>query len=292
MSYEIVKNYRHNETLRNSFNYLAKETFCGLDFEPWYQTGFWNEKYIPYSVVKDETVIANVSVNLIDCTLNSAAKHYIQLGTVMTDKNYRNQGYSRILMEEVLKDFSDCDGFYLYANDEVLDFYPKFGFVKTDEYRFRTNIDQAEKTSSFAKPVPMKNKEDWTNFLNKKENLKSNGIIQFDTDDLLMFYLTQFMQDNVFFIESLNAYAIAEQEDDVLILHEVFSEKPVDLITVCQSFENVKTVEFAFTPSNIESIQNLEKYKYEEEDTTFFTLGGTITSDLQTILSFPQITHA
>ena len=31
---EIIKNYRHNEALRRSFNALAEKTF-GLNFENW-----------------------------------------------------------------------------------------------------------------------------------------------------------------------------------------------------------------------------------------------------------------
>ena len=58
-------------------------------------------------------------------------KNYIQLGTIMTDKNYRNQGLSKYLMNIVLKEFSEKnDEVYLFANDSVLYFYPKFGFQK------------------------------------------------------------------------------------------------------------------------------------------------------------------
>lgn len=48
----MVKNYKENEALRLSFNGLAGKTF-GLDFEDWYQNGFWKENYIPYSIVED-----------------------------------------------------------------------------------------------------------------------------------------------------------------------------------------------------------------------------------------------
>ena len=37
--YEIVKHYRDNKALRDSFNALAEKTF-GLNFEGWYQNGF------------------------------------------------------------------------------------------------------------------------------------------------------------------------------------------------------------------------------------------------------------
>lgn len=59
---DIIKNYRDNAKLRRSFNALAGKTF-GLNFEDWYQNGFWGDDYNPYSVVLNVEVVANVSVN-------------------------------------------------------------------------------------------------------------------------------------------------------------------------------------------------------------------------------------
>ena len=46
-NFHIEKNYRNNDALRASFNRLAEKTF-GLNFENWYQNGFWQDNYIPY----------------------------------------------------------------------------------------------------------------------------------------------------------------------------------------------------------------------------------------------------
>ena len=44
-------------------------------------------------------------------------------------------------METVLSDWRDCsDGIYLFANDSVLDFYPKFGFCPMGEYQVSVNV--------------------------------------------------------------------------------------------------------------------------------------------------------
>ena len=63
--YKINKYYRDNDILRKSFNELAKDTFC-LDFEDWYQNGYWKDNYIPYSVTDNDRVVANASVNIMD----------------------------------------------------------------------------------------------------------------------------------------------------------------------------------------------------------------------------------
>ena len=124
----IVKNIRDDAALRSSFNRLAEKTF-DLNFENWYQNGYWKENYIPYAAVREGQVIANVSVNPMTFSENGILHHYIQLGTVMTDSAFRGQGLCRLLMEAVEKDWADrAEAIYLFANDTVLDFYPRFGF--------------------------------------------------------------------------------------------------------------------------------------------------------------------
>lgn len=68
---------------------------------------------------------------------NGVEKNYIQIGTVMTDKAYRRQGLAKKLMDHVVKQYKDsCDGFYLFANLDTVDFYDMCGFSKETEYRY------------------------------------------------------------------------------------------------------------------------------------------------------------
>jgi len=66
-----------------------------LSFESWYQLGYWNQNYIPYTLFEGGKALANVSVNQMN--FNIIGKNYsaVQIGTVMTDENYRCQGLCR-----------------------------------------------------------------------------------------------------------------------------------------------------------------------------------------------------
>ena len=155
----LQKDYRNNDRLRASFNELAKKTFA-LDFEDWYQNGYWTHKYNPYSMVEDGKVVANVSVNLTDYIWKGKRFHFIQLGTVMTDENYRNRGLIRQIMDEIDKEYTGkVDGMFLFANDSVVDFYPKFGFHKAEEYRYEKDVANTQECS--VERVPMEDKKDW-----------------------------------------------------------------------------------------------------------------------------------
>ncbi len=77
-TYKFIKDYKNNNNYRLSFNNLAKKTF-GIDFEEWYQQGFWNENYICYSYVNNNKVISNVSLNTMELIIDGKIQKAIQM---------------------------------------------------------------------------------------------------------------------------------------------------------------------------------------------------------------------
>lgn len=285
---ELVKAYRKNGALRKSFNALAGRIY-GLDFEDWYQNGFWKEAYIPYSVVEDGEVVANVSVNITDFMWNGSKRHFIQLGTVMTDERYRNRGYSRRLMEEIEKDYAGVDGVYLFANDSVLDFYPKFGFKKASEYGYEKEIF-ADRERSIHK-IPMREKRVWDGFAKIVEKSVPCGrFAMMGNSGLILFYVTKFMQENVYYSKKHKAYLIAEEDGDEIFIHAVFSETPVEPSEAARAFGGgVRKIRLGFTPEHAEGYTMTE---VKEEDTTLFLKGDGFQCWLADRLMFPTLAHA
>ena len=144
MPYRLVwgAQLRENAALRQSFFSLAEQIF-GISFAEWHRGGYWQQSYLPYALVEGEEVVANVSVNTMEFLRFGERKRYVQLGTVMTAPRFRGQGLARQLLEHVLLEWeSCCQGIYLYANDTVLNFYPKFGFQPQEEYAFFFPLSQ------------------------------------------------------------------------------------------------------------------------------------------------------
>ena len=100
-------------SLRHELNALTQETF-GFDFEGWVTNGYYEGDYIPYSYEEDGKLIANVSANRMEFVQNGKEKFYIQLGTVMTRKEFRNQGHARRLMENVLAGMRENATAFIY----------------------------------------------------------------------------------------------------------------------------------------------------------------------------------
>ncbi|MBQ4524008.1 MAG: GNAT family N-acetyltransferase [Lachnospiraceae bacterium] len=287
--YEMMKNYKENEALRLSFNELAGKTF-GLDFEDWYQNGFWRENYVPYSFVENGKVIANVSVNITDILWNGEIKKLIQLGTVMTEETHRNKGLIRQLMEEVEKDYgTEVDGMYLFANDSVVEFYPKFGYKKVLEYQYSKEVEiTGEQTM---KQVLMDNAEQWERLEKAMNENTFHG--QFDmvnNNGLYMFYVSKFMQECVYYQEETDTYVIAEVDGNELMIHSIFSKKQVELDDIINAFgKEIKKVVLGFVPKDASGYQVTE---VEEEDTTLFVKEAAMEGFTGKKLMFPTLAHA
>ncbi len=286
MTIEI--NYRDNESLRYSFNELAGKVFGGLNFEGWYRNGFWKDNYIPYSVAADGKIVSNVSVNTCDMNDDGRIVKLIQLGTVMTDPDYRGRGYARMLIEKIIEDYENkVDGIYLFANDSVVDFYPKFGFRKSREFQFSKAVNNdAERTAQL---VPMSEKRDWdkmVQILNKTE--QNAKMYMVSNSGLYMFYLSQFMQENTFYIADCDSYAIAEIESDTLILHAVIGSGAIDRVISAFGKEITKVI-LAFTPNDS---TGYDKSEVVEEDTHLFVRGKFFDDTTDDEFMFQAITHA
>lgn len=285
---EIIKHYRNDQALRQSFNRLAEATF-GLNFENWYQNGFWGDAYDPYSVVADGEVVANVSLNRTDMVIKGERKKLYQLGTVMTAPEYRGKGYIRAIMAEIERDTQDADGVYLFANDSVLDFYPKFGFIKGTEHCYFKPVSQ--QTPMTAKQVPMDSRESWQELAAAMEESDILTDCQaVDNPGLVFFYVSQFMQECIYYLEAENAWAIAEQEEGNLLLHAVFAPQSIELEAVTAAFgPSVTQVTLGFTPKDRDGWQCRE---YHEEDCTFFAKGPIFDGFPEKKLRIPSLSHA
>lgn len=303
--FELRKAYQSDSALRHSFNQLAEQIF-GLDFEDWYQNGYWGENYIPYSIVANGEVVANVSVNLMVFFRGEEKKHFIQLGTVMTREGYRNQGLIRRLMEEIEKDYGEkTEGMYLFANDSVLSFYPKFGYEKETEYQYSKKIHLCGERTALQ--VPMKEKKDWDKLEQAiRKSVRHSRFEMVDNIQLIMFYITKFMQENVYYIEECNSYVVAEIEEENLFIHAVYCNASTDkdstvndnlgilkhtvLDSVIEAFgKEIRMVTLGFTPIDEKEYTVSE---IQEDDTALFVKGKGLTDLKKCKLMFPTLSHA
>lgn len=286
---DVMKNYRDNAALRRSFNELAGKTF-GLDFEDWYQNGFWGDDYNPYSVVKDGRVVANVSVNKTDFRFEGGIRHFLQLGTVMTEETCRHRGYIRAIMEQIEADYSGkVDGIYLFANDSVLDFYPRFGFHKSKEYQYSIQLHNTGICKFL--PLSMDGPAAWQQLVQAMERSVFHGRLDMaGNSGLMFFYVTKFLRESVYYHAPSDTYVIAERKEQKVLLHNVFSGTLTRLSEILALFgEDTRQVALGFTPADSTGFQVTE---IRQEDCTFFVKGDALKILEQEKLRIPSLSHA
>lgn len=250
ITYGFAKNFKHDQEIRASFNKLTEATF-GFNFEEWYINGYWGDNYIPYSLLHNNKVISNVSVSKIEFIIENEKKVGIQIGTVMTDTEYRRRGLSKFIMEQVINEWKEQSDFiYLFANDSVLDFYPKFNFEIVDEYQYSKSLNISN-TQSLFKKLNIEDKNDKELLIGTINNsIPVSKLSMRNNTSLIMFYCLSFKKDSIYYIEKLNTAIIMDIEDDTLYLSDVFSKERVKLNDVIQLITNetIKRVILGFTP--------------------------------------------
>ncbi len=276
---------RDDERARAGFFALAKKVF-GLDFARWHALGWWGDDYIPYTLYDGDRAASNVSANVIRTRLRGQEKRFIQLGTVMTDPDYRGRGLARRLMETVLDRYAPvCDGIYLYANDSASDFYPKFGFIPAEEHACARPVSPS---GAMIRKMDMDDPCDQALLLSRHgEGNPFSALPLLNNTGLLMFYCAQFLKDCVY--EVPGAVAVAEYDGDGVLLYDVFGGGTLDETLSALAREDTRTCTLGFSPF---SQEGFEVRPRPEEGTTLFVLDGKENPFARDRLMFPLLSHA
>ena len=288
-NYGFVKNFKDDQEIRASFNGLTEATF-EFNFENWYLNGYWNDNYIPYSLLYKNEVISNVSVSKMEFIIENEKKVGIQIGTVMTDEKYRHRGLIRFIMENVINEWKDQSDFiYLFANESVLSFYQKFNFETVDEYQYSKSVDTSN--TQPLKRLNMADKND-TAFLIEAINTSApiSKISMRNNASLIMFYCMSFMKNSIYYIEKFKAVVIADIEGDILYLNDVFSKVPVELddLIRAMSCESINRVVLGFTPFDVTDYQR----SLLKTGDTLFVIKDKVNYFKTNKWMFPVLSHA
>ena len=290
---ELISNYMRDDKYRHLLNDLPRKVF-GFDFEGWVTDGYFEGDYIPYSYLVEGKIVSNVSANRMKFVQNGSERSYIQIGTVMTDPDYRKQGLAAKLMKHVIEEYAkDCDGIYLFGNLNALDFYRKLGFKELNQYRYSVKAEfcQSEKMEEAFKPVNDMDEGIKKKYLDLVRNsYPHSSFEQTNKYGLQMFYTAGF--DNVFYCDALECFIVLEQEDGVC-LQSVLCGKRIALKDVIRRIESEDCkIRLGFVPLD-EDMVICESEIYDgADDYRLFYMGEELESIEKERLYFPDLSHA
>lgn len=274
--FQLVENYRDEKVLRNNFFEFVNKIFPGLSFNEWYKSGYWTDKYIPYSLVANNQIVSNVSISKMNICIEGKFVCGIQFGTVGTLPEFRKLGLSKYLMEIVLEKYKDStELFFLFANDSVLEFYPKFGFERLTEvvYQLNSNIP---KPNYDARKLNMNNHSEFTlikELTSKRLMLtKIFGATYFDF--ITMWHIINVYSKNLYYLEKEQIIFIYTLNNTRLHIWDIIFTNSFDILLVLPKIilsENVESIYFHFPPDQVKF--NYDKI-LEDQESLFFVKGN------------------
>ncbi|MFW9842891.1 MAG: GNAT family N-acetyltransferase, partial [Candidatus Thorarchaeota archaeon] len=244
---------------------FMRTVFPGVEFEEWYRRGFWRDTYIPYSVVADGRIVSNVSAAEMKLLVGGREVTGVQIGAVGTIPEFRKRGLSRRLMEHVLEKYCDsADLCFLFANDTVLEFYPRFAFRRCDEVRF---LSESTHPKSLC-PSRRLNIHDTSDVALVADLLRRRLPITqrfgaVDYDHITWWHILNIYPDNLYYVEEEEVLFIITERAGTLHIHDVIHAAPTNLISVLPEIiprKELHGVVYEFPPDEL-------RYAYDRTET-------------------------
>lgn len=268
INYQYLKNCQYNDELMESYFELTQKIFH-FDLKDWRKAGFWQDKYIPHSLICNNKVIANISASIMNLQLEGKDIQAVQLGSVGVLPDYRGKGLSKILMDKVLEEYKSHPLVFLFARNGVSQFYQKFGFRRFDESLPFISLEniwkrtEAEKISINSQHIKrlLEVRLQRSSILDAREN-----------PSIYWFHLMYNFSENIYYIEGKDVIFIAEYKDDAVYVYDVLSEKDITFDEIKSYVVEPKTkkVVFHFTPDwlrinyDVVTIEGNALYAYGE----------------------------
>lgn len=291
-TYTLHIAYQANETLRKSFNAMTFD-FWEFTFEPYYLSGYWDDSCLIFSLFEEETIVAHTTLSLFHTHTPEKQLFLGQLGTVMTAPTHTKQGLSRFLMEYIFDAYRDqLDGYFLFANETVLDFYPKFGFVAVPEFQASKKF-QKQPSAHEIRRLNLTNDSDLQLFQHYLKH--GQTACRFDTRSygLAHFYCyanADFgFADSIYVIPELETLLLAQQEEDNLLIYQVYylNENQVDKAFNVLATESTTQITLGYTPTTGDYVF----HPYREEDLTLFVTSSLLPYFTAQQTMIPLLSH-
>ncbi len=274
---EIVFCNHNDPDYQRGLNALLSKVFFSFDF--WFALHLWDAQYESYAIVEDGQFVSNICVFKSRILLRGQEHLALSIGAVCTLPDYRGRGYSRMLMEHIIARYPGVP-MYLSANQSVVDFYPRFGFLRVAE-RLPVSACCVDNATSAVRITP----QDVRQYLADRRNL-SEMLDMRNSFPLSMFHLHSGAYDNMLYtLPALGALLVAEQNGETLHIVGLFAKRELTWAQLAPHlpFSDVRRVTFGFMPDRLDIPYAMEP---DPNPNIWFARG--VKSDVEG-LKFPEL---
>jgi predicted N-acetyltransferase YhbS len=250
MSLEMIRIDAETNEWHEPFLGFVPRIFPGVDFRLWYARCGWPPSFVVRALVEGTEIVSSVARSAMQVVVGGRPCSAWQLGTVGTLAERRGRGFAARLLREVLAQAA-AEPLFLFANDTVLDFYPRFGFERAEEHGFvverrvRPAPDRARRLE-LGEPEHRRLVERLgASALPVTERF---GARNYGTT--LLWHLTYSHPEDVYYLDDQAAVIVARASGDVLTVYDVVAEHAFDLGAALPRVieREIARFEFGFTP--------------------------------------------
>ncbi|MGO0999631.1 GNAT family N-acetyltransferase [Lysobacter sp. CA196] len=228
--------------------------FRQADFRRWCEWRQWGEDYRAFCIVGyDGRVLANASVSRMRLRVEGREVVGYQLGAVGCLPQTRGQGLARRAMQAALG-YCGSTPVFLFANDSVLDFYPRFGFAAAPQSLFEASLQAEPAGDGRGATLDLSDDDTRADFLRlaAAASAVSERFAACDYGRIATWYAANGYASPLIRLDH-DTWVFAEVEDGVLTIEDVFATRPFDLSAALPHLigQPIHTVRFGFTPERL-----------------------------------------
>jgi GNAT superfamily N-acetyltransferase len=243
----------HTDTAwHEAFLEFVPQVFPRISFRRWYQHGGWTERYSACALVEGDRILANASLNRMQIVLRDQPLSGFQLGAVGTLPELRGQGLQRKLIPYLLEHVGAGDLVFLFANHQVIDFYPRFGFQHVRESLFHAD-HRANPAGPALRTLDVGSEADRALLRRIAATAQpvttSFGARNYGTT-VLWYWLNFTRHRKLVHVPEHDALLVIDQSDDLLRIYDILSAQPFELAPYLPRIiaAPIGRLEFGFTP--------------------------------------------
>lgn len=240
-----------------------------LDLSAWDRLGYWDPLYRPFSFFDGDTLAANVCLYSMDMVVAGQRTRVAQISGVGTRPDYRRRGLGHELTQKAIEWATpDHDFFYLFADEEAVPLYEKFGFSRVTEHRTRIELRGTDpKPGAVKLDMDKQHDRDRAFRLAFERTVVSNrlGVLN---PRLFMFWCLYGFPEHVYHLRDLDLIVICEREGTTVRLHDIVgaSMPPFSDIYPLLANRDDRYAEFSFLTDKL-ALDNHELIETTENDT-------------------------
>lgn len=251
MTTELLQIGSGDGSAHELFHAFVPLTFRSVDFRLWEARGGWNADYEAFLLRHDGDIVASIGCSRMQLWVAGVRCEGWQLGAVATHPQQRGRGWSRRLMQAVLARIdAHAQPVLLFANEQVRDFYPRFGFRPVAQQRYVADLRIA---CGGALPprcdVASEAQRERLAALCRRALAHDPQFGAEDYYPTLLWHLS-YRALRAHWLDDVDGLAVVSEDDGTLHLHEVLAPQRFDLSAVLPRLTQrpVQRVEFRFQP--------------------------------------------